>query len=72
MYIGRLILTSNEIKRARNYGIDVEIEMQEEDNVWHCKLRHESFVKILSFLKTITDLKDYSDEELEEYYIRQV
>ena len=72
MYIAKLILTSNEIKRARNYGIDVEIGMEEDDNFFHCKLRHESFVKILSFLKTIIDLKGYSDEELEEYYIRQV
>jgi hypothetical protein len=68
----RLTLTSSEISRARNRGLEVEVGDNEEVNLWHCQVFGSSTRVLVDFLKTISDLNGYSEEELEDYYIKEV
>ena len=68
----KLCLTSSEITRARSFGIEVEVGSQDDTNSWNITGTCSSVTKALNFLRTIRDLRDYSNEELEEYYIRAV
>lgn len=70
--LAKLVLTDSEISRARSMGHEVDVKRQEEDSGYWCEVYSSSVVKVIKFLKTITDLRDYSDEELEEYYIRAI
>lgn len=69
--LAKLVLTDSEISRARAMGHEVDIKRQEDFGYWS-EVYSSSVVKIIDFLKTITDLRDYSDEELEDYYVRAI
>lgn len=56
---------------CKSYGHEVDIKRQEDFGYWS-EVYSSSVVKIIDFLKTITDLRDYSDEELEDYYVRAI
>jgi hypothetical protein len=64
-----LTLSSQEINRAKNRGHEVIVGSQVDVNSWYCEVISDSVVKVLKFLKTIYDLQDLSDIELEESYV---
>jgi len=68
----KLCLTGSEISRARDYGIEVEVGTQEDTNYWRIVGICKSVYTALSFLRTIHDLQDTSDEDLEELYIGEM
>ena len=68
-----LCLTSSEISRARSFDFDdVQVGAQDDVNSWNCEITSSSVTKGIKFLKTISDLRGLSDEELEESYIGKV
>ena len=70
-HYAKLSLTAGECSRATLMGCEViKGEVYADGLIEGTKVYHDSVVKLISFLKTISDLRDYSDEELEESYIR--
>ena len=67
MHTAQLSLSSSEITRARHHGFEVEVGSAEDTNLWWCKVIGESVDKLISFLRTLKDLRDLTYEELERY-----
>lgn len=69
--VAKLQLNSNEVTRAEEYKGEIIERQQQEDGI-QVEIQFPSVTKAINFLRTIRDLRDYSNEELEEYYIRAV
>lgn len=71
MPFARLSLSDYEMEVARNRGCEVQTGTWNADSRLYedTKLVHPSVSRLVSVLRSLPDLRDYSDEELEEYYI---
>ncbi len=64
-------LTQGEIIRAeREYGLEVEVKGYEGGGCSGVLVFSETFFGLFHFLRSIVDFKDYTDEQIEEYYIK--
>jgi len=73
MHQAKLSLTLSECSRAQDMGCEVIKGTGDVDGLLEStKVQHDSVTHLVKFLRTISDLRDYSDEELEESYIRVV
>jgi len=74
-YRAKLSLTISECHRAEEMGCEVvkgTSSDYEHGLLEGTKVMHNSVTHLIKFLKSISDLRGYSDEELEESYIRKL
>lgn len=68
-----IFLTESEIERAKNeWCVKVCRTGETEDNgkLIEVSLESPRFINLFGFLRSIIDFRDYTDEQIEEYYIR--
>ena len=68
-----IFLTEREIERAKHeWCVSVRRTGETEDDgkLIEVSLESPCFINLFGFLRDIVDFRDYTDEEIEEYYIR--